>query len=246
MVNVQGRSVRNRSGFAGWLIVAAASAALLVGWLVTRSKADKATTTLRESTALPGDGERSNSNPHMARIESALGELDRRSVALEHAVQVATNAAASAGAARPEPAAPLEDKRSELEIQRDTLRDLDVVLATTKTNGTEERRAADTLRGELALAGAGHGRVSEVECATAFCKATFEEDIRSQPELDTNALIEKSSFLKREAMFDYVREGGIKRTIVYTAREGQMLPLPRDNNGAPALAGGVTAPPAER
>ena len=83
-------------------------------------------------------------------------------------------------------------------------------------------------------------QVLEVECATAFCKATLEEDTSRQPELDTATLIDSTPFLKREAMFDYERDGSRKRTIIYAAREGQLLPIARD--GAPAAGDGISAP----
>jgi hypothetical protein len=168
------------------------------------------------------------SKEELANLKAAVGRLDRRSSALE---------AAALATAQPSPehleapsapsAAPPADPRSELEIQRDTLRELDAALTTDSGDAGARRSTADKMTRELSAAAGKRMQVVEVECATAFCKATLEEDTSLQPEMDTTALIDATPFLKREAMFDYEREGTRKRTIIYAARDGQQLPLPR-------------------
>jgi hypothetical protein len=176
----------------------------------------------------------------LAELKAAVGQLDRRSRALEAAALATEQPVAQRQESPPAaPEAPAVDPRSELEIQRDTLRELDVVLTTDPGDAQDRRSAADGFRRELVAAAGSRSQVLDVECATAFCKATLEEDTSLRPEMDTAALIDATPFLKREAMFDYEREGARKRTIIYAARDGRLLPIPREGV---APGDGVTGP----
>jgi hypothetical protein len=205
----------------GWF-AAAFTAAVAAVWLVAHFRqSDRAP----QQRAAAESGAQVSSE-ELQNIKSAIKLLDRKSSVLEAAVTAPERLAGSEGTEAAEPVE-AEDTRSDLEIHRDVLRELDVVLAADQGELGDRRSSAETLRRELAAATRGQARILEAECATAFCKAVIEEDTSAHAEMDTNALIDATPFLKQEAMFDYEREGSTKRTIVYAAREGQSLSLAR-------------------
>jgi len=227
----------------GWFVLAGCviSSAL---WFALRGSESRPRAQPREATTVA-----QNSQEELANLKAAVGRLDRRSSALE-AAALATEPSAPERPQAPPVASvvPPVDPRSELEIQRDTLRELDVALTTDSGDARDRRSTADKMRRELATAAGTRMQILDVECATAFCKATLEEDTSLRPEMDTATLIDSTPFLKREAMFDYEREGARKRTIVYAARDDQRLPIPREaaapaRDGIAAPAGdGIAAP----
>lgn len=218
----------------GWIVLVGCAICGAL-WFALRGTESRPRAQARETTTAAGSSEQ-----ELANLKAAVGRLDRRSSALEAAALTERPAPQAAQAPPAASAAAPVDPRSELEIQRDTLRELDVALTTDSGDARERRSTAEKMRGELSLAAGSRMQVVDVECATAFCKATLEEDTSRQPEMDTAALIAATPFLKREAMFDYERDGAHKRTIVYAARDNQRLPL--SNEVAPPVRDGIAAP----
>jgi hypothetical protein len=211
----------------GWLvaIVLVAAVAVLLTLRLTRASAQP----LPPRADAPA-GERNASE--LANIKQALALLEQKSAALEHKSSTlehkssaleATVADQSASAKAAEPI----DTRTDQEIHRAVLTELDVLLATDQGDHRDRRSAADAFNGQLSSAISGKARVVEIECATALCKAVIEEDTGAQPEMDTSTLVDSTPFLKREAMFGYEREGTRKRTVIYAARDGHSLAAAR-------------------
>jgi len=165
-------------------------------------------------------------------IKRSIQALEQKNSVLQGALaareaQVVGKPPAEAPESQPAEQVPqVPDHKAELERHKEELQELDVALASDQGDRRDRRAAAEVMRGELALATAGGAQIENVECATAFCKATIKEDTKDKPELDTGAIIEATPFLKVEAMFGYEREGSVKRTIVYAARNGFRLPRP--------------------
>ena len=223
-------------GRLGWVALFGCGLAVAL-WFALRGAQSNHRGERRDATVV---AQSSQNEEELANLKAAIGRLDRRSSALE-----ATALAPGQASGRPEPlpaasAAPATDPRSELEIQRDTLRELDVALTTDRGDAQDRRLTADRMRRELATAAGTRMQILDVECGTAFCKATLEEDTSRQSEMDTATLIDSTPFLKREAMFDYERDGGRKRTIVYAARDGQTLPVGRE--GSKQAGDGIASP----
>jgi hypothetical protein len=161
-------------------------------------------------------------------MKRSIDVLERKSASLEAAVLESQHLALREGPPSEQGAEEVTEARSGLEMHRDLLVELDVTLQTDQGDPRQRNAVAASFRRELDTATLGRARVLDVECATAFCKATIEEDTSVDGELDTNAIIDATPFLNTEAMFDYERDGSLKRTIVYAAREGQSLPFARE------------------
>jgi len=149
-----------------------------------------------------------------------------------------------AGASSENPAEPAkeQDMRTSAEIHTDTLRSFDAALAADRGDVRDKRATAERLNREIAANMPGNARVLEVDCATTFCKATIDQDTAAGgPPVDVTALIDNTPSLKTESMFDYQTVGTHKRVIVYSAREGQLLPMAR--KPPPDLVGAAAAVP---
>lgn len=210
----------------GWL-VALVFVALLAGALVLHF-AREASSRQRGAP----DARAQSSSDEVADLKQAIALLQRKSSALEHQSaalehqSAALEANVASRTAEPEATQPA-NLPSDLEVHRAELQELDAALVTEQANPRDSRAAADSFSRELTAATAGQARITDVVCAVSLCKAVVHEDTSVRPEMDTNLLIDKTPFLKREAMFDYERDGVQKRTIIYAAREGQSLAAAR-------------------
>lgn len=178
--------------------------------------------------------------------EAELEELRRAVSALESRVARRDAPAQEEAAVQadevPEEATEVEDPmsfESEMEKHREVLTSFDVALAEDDGDMEDRAAAASNMERDLTTSIGDDARVIDVKCGATFCKATLEEDTEGRTELDTAALVDAASSLRYEAMFDYQREGSIKRTIIYAAREGQLLPMER---GSAPSTSGVTGP----
>jgi hypothetical protein len=105
------------------------------------------------------------------------------------------------------------------------LRSFDDALVAGTGDARDHQATAEALRRELAQAGQDKASVVNVQCASAFCKATIEQDTaQGGAPLDINAFLDAVPSLKTEAMFEYQNEGTRKRITIYAARAGQLLP----------------------
>jgi hypothetical protein len=209
--------------------VAAVVIAVAAAWGLGRLRGSE------KHAAVPGETESAIASDDIDGLRAAVARLDRRSSALEAAAMVLQRADQPSQPEQPTPPAETEDPRSEIERHREALGKLDAALAADHGDPGARRSSVEAMRKQLTAATEGRARIVTVECATAFCKAAFEEDTSAHPELDTGALIDATPLLKQEAMFDYERVASIKRTTVYAALEGQSLAAAR---------GIVTADPA--
>ena len=176
----------------------------------------------------------------LRRLKDRLIALDSKVTALELALAASVGAGSVIGAAPATAPTPVKakDSRSPAELHQDTLRRFDDNLASDRGDERDRRTTADGLKRAIAEATQGKGQVMEVVCTGAFCRTTIEQDITASPPLDVGALQDAVPALRTESMFDYQTEGTRRRTIVYAAREGQLLPQERpaiaDRSGAAA------------
>jgi hypothetical protein len=214
----------------GWLraaivIVALATGAVAAGVGVrNRSRAVQAPAAVEEMTGAPTGPAADVSADELKTLRNAIATLDRRSTALAAAVLNPDRPSAAAAQPAPPPAAA---PKAPMDQHRETLRSFDAALSADQGDVPDRRATEETVRKELADSAKGHARVVTVACATAFCKAVLEEDTGVASPLDMTSLVEASPFLKTEAMFDYEIDGPRRRTIVYAARAGHALPMPR-------------------
>lgn len=203
------------------LAVAAAGVGLAIHYRGRASQPPAPAADVSGEMAAPADGV---SAAELARLKNAIATLDRKSTALAAAMLNPDRPAAAATDLPPKPAAPA---KGPMEQHRETLRTFDAALAADRGDAPDCRATEERVRKELTESAKGHASVVTVDCGTSFCKAVLEEDTGVATPLDMTSVVESSPFLKTEAMFDYQTDGPRRRTIVYAAREGRALPIPR-------------------
>lgn len=170
------------------------------------------------------------SREELRRIEAVMIALDRR-IGLLEAARASQPVDKGSEVTLPTPKESKDkDTRSPAEVQKSLLRGFDAALAADHGDPRDRRASEESLRQQVGAATDGKTRAVTVACATQFCRITIEQDFAAgdQP-LDVNAIMEKAPALRTESMFDYQTDGSHKRTIVYAAREGQLLPMERPN-----------------
>jgi hypothetical protein len=175
-----------------------------------------------------GDSSRTSaeasSAPHVQELRDEVNSLRRRlgatqSLALKQARRSSTTG---------DPTEGREERPSAEVLRRDVHRKLDGLLVTEAANRKDRQSSEAAVKGDLIPLLGTTARLTNVECGGTFCKVIIQEDGEdTHPPLDILALTMKSVSLRGETFFAYDNEGKRRRTTIYFAREGHLLPLPR-------------------
>ena len=173
-------------------------------------------------------GERVATSNELAELRNEVRLLARQLGAVQMALAQRPQRieAAEASSAGKNAGTPMPPARPEAEIRAEMFQTFDALLASDTVDPAGRRQSERTIAAELALALPDKARTG-VNCASDFCRVVINEDTSVPPLADVATLYEKAPSLARDTLFNYETGGTRKKTIMYVAREGHNLPVPR-------------------
>jgi hypothetical protein len=173
------------------------------------------------------------STKNMPEVKEELRSVQHRLDALESSIAERERERALARAVpSAAPSREADEKEAHLEITSAAavrlvmFHKLDDLLVTETAGARDRRAAAIVVEGEVGSVLGDKARLVSVNCATAFCKVTIEEDTTTlHPPLEVASISDKAPSVRHETVYSYENEAGLKRTMMYVAREGYRLPV---------------------
>ena len=184
---------------------------------------------------LPGPrgpaSEPAREGPSAASSSAELDELRTQVKAMERQLSLTQSLLLSQGRVAPATTKSMDEPNeapSPEETQSTTYHRLDGLLANDTGSPRDDRATEAAIKEDVSVALGRSAPLADVVCGDTFCRVTLEDGVgSSHPSLDLAALAATSKSLRQEALFAYESEGNRRRTIIYLAREGHLLPMPR-------------------